>query len=175
MNLEYASAPAVELPASLQRADIWRLEAAALAHNSGAVMRELERALGVSYAQARRIVNDELGDPIVAAAKAMNLPADVLERVILFLNPVIGQSVARVYELSTLYSEISGDATPPDRDLRDADPALQKTGRPDGQPWQHAADSARQVLSEISQLRAPHRGTSLVQRTARAGSDWRQF
>ena len=176
MNLEYASAPAVELPASLQRADIWRLEAAALAHNSGAVMRELERALGVSYAQARRIVNDELGDPIVAAAKAMNLPADVLERVILFLNPVIGQSVARVYELSTLYSEISGDAA---RRLiailRDADPALQKTGRPDGQPWQHAADSARRVLSEISQLRAPHRGTSLVQRTARAGSDWRQF
>ena len=96
MNLDYASAPAVELPASLQRADIWRPEAAALAHNSGAAgVRELERALGVSVAaQARRIVNDELGDPIVAAAKAMNRGRCV-ERVILFLDPVMDTSVAR--------------------------------------------------------------------------------
>lgn len=169
IGLDYASAPAVELPSSLQRADIWRLEAFALAHNSGAVMRELERALGVSHAQARRIVNDELGDPIVTAAKAMNLPADVLQRVLLFLNPVIGQSVDRVYELSTLYSEISVDAA---RRLiailRDADPALQKTSHPDGLPLQHAAESTRRVLSEISQPRAPRRDSLLVQRPARA-------
>ena len=171
MNLDYASAPAAELPTSLQRADIWRLEAAALAHNSGAVMRELERALGVSYAQARRIVDDEFGDPMVAAAKAMNLPADVLQRVLLFLNPVIGQSVDRVYELSTLYSEISVDAA---RRLiailRDADPPQRKTSRPDGPPWQHAADSTRRVLSEISQPRVPHRDPLLGQRP-HAGSD----
>jgi hypothetical protein len=171
INLDYASAPAAELPTSLQRADIWRLEAAALAHNSGAVVRDLEHALGVSYAQARRIVNDELGDPIVAAAKAMNLPAEVLQRVLLFLNPVIGLSVDRVFELSTLYSEISVNAA---RRLiailRDADPAQQKTARPDGLPWQSAPDGARRVLSEISQPRVPRRDTSLVQRPARTGS-----
>ena len=60
--------------ATVQRADVWRLESAALQHNTEAVVRELERTLGVSRAQARRIVKDELGEPIVVAAKAMNLP-----------------------------------------------------------------------------------------------------
>jgi len=170
MNLDYATAPAVELPTSLQRADIWRLEAFALAHNSGAVVRELERALGVSSAQARRIVNDELGEPIVAAAKAMNLPADVLQRVLLFLNPVIGQSVDRVYELSTLYSEVSVDAA---RRLiailRDADPAPEKMVRPDSLRRQHAAETVRRVFSEVSQPQAPRRDTSPLQRPERAG------
>jgi hypothetical protein len=173
MNLDYASAPATELPMSLQRADIWRLEAAALAHNSVSVMRELERALGVSSAQARRIVNDELGEPIVAAAKAMNLPADVLQRVLLFLNPVIGQSIERVYELSTLYSEISVDgARRLIAILRDAGPIPEKTARPGGLHRQHAAESIRRVASEVSQLRAPRREPLPVQRPARAtGSD----
>jgi hypothetical protein len=173
INLDFAIAPAVALPASLQRADIWRLEAFALAHNSAAVIRELERALGISQAQARRIVSDEQGEPIVAAAKAMNLPADVLQRVLLFLNPAIGQSVERVYELSTLYSEISVDAA---RRLiailRDADPAPEKTIHPDSLRRQRAAESVRRILSEVSQPHAPRRETSIVQRPARAtGSD----
>src|SRR5437588_8517787 len=169
MNLDYATAPAVELPMSLQRADIWRLEAFALAHNSAAVVRELQRARGVSSAQARRIVNDELGEPIVAAAKAMNLPTDVLQRVLLFLNPVIGQSVDRVYELASLYSEISADAA---RRLiailRDADPIPQQTVHADDLRRQHAAESVRRVFSEVSQPRAAHRGTVRIQRPARA-------
>lgn len=169
MNLDYASAPPVELPAPLQRADIWRVENAALAHNSGAVVRELERALGVSNAQARRMVNDEQGDPIVVAAKAMNLPADVLQRVLLFLNPVIGQSVDRVYELATLYSEISVDAA---RRLvailRDADPAPHKAARPERLPRHHGADSARRGQSEISEPQAPRRDPPVVQRSMRA-------
>ena len=91
----------------MQRADIWRLESAALQHHSEAVVRELESALGVTRNQARRIVQDELGEPIVVAAKAMSLPADVLQRMLLFINPRVGQSVDRVYELATLYGEIS--------------------------------------------------------------------
>src|SRR6266536_1028267 len=47
-----------EPPSTLQRADIWRNESAALQHNTGVVVRELERALGVSHRQARRIVED---------------------------------------------------------------------------------------------------------------------
>ena len=46
----------------------------------------------------------------MVAAKAMNLPADVLQRMLLFMNPKVGQSVDRVYELAELYSEISVDA-----------------------------------------------------------------
>ena len=93
-------------------------------------MREFERALGISYRQARRIIEDESGEPIVVAAKAMTLPADVLQRMLLFVNPRVGQSVDRVYELAELYSEISVDAA---RRmiaiLRDADPAERKPAR----------------------------------------------
>ena len=108
----------------------WRLESAALQHNLEAVAREFERALGVSLAQARRIINDETGEPVVAAAKAMAVPSDVLQRMLLFVNPQVGQSVDRVYELAELYSEISVDAA---RRLiailRDADPAERKPAR----------------------------------------------
>ena len=104
LNLDYSDWPPATPPAPLQRADIWRMETAALRHNTATVMRELERALGISYRQSRRIVEDELGEPIVVAAKAMSLPADVLQRILLFMNPRVGQSVDRVYELSALYA-----------------------------------------------------------------------
>ena len=110
MNLDYAEWSAGEPPEPLQRADVWRLETAALRHHTGTLMRELERALGISYQQSRRIVEDETGEPIVVAAKAMSIPADVLQRIVLFMNPRVGQSVDRVYELSSLYSEISVEA-----------------------------------------------------------------
>src|SRR5262249_40981003 len=61
--------PSQPLPA-MQRTDVWRLESAALEHNAETLIGELERMLAVSRAQARRIVNDELGEPIVVAAKA---------------------------------------------------------------------------------------------------------
>ena len=105
LNLDYSRlAGRRRRPAPLQRADIWRMETAALRHNTATVMRELERALGISYRQSRRIVEDDLGEPIVVAAKAMSLPADVLQRILLFMNPRVGQSVDRVYELAALYA-----------------------------------------------------------------------
>src|SRR5262249_60733692 len=94
----------------LQRAHIWGLERAAIKRSPDTVMRELERMLGVSRTRARRIVSDDLGEPIVVAAKAMDLPADVVQRILLFMNPRIGQSVERVYDLAQLYSEISVEA-----------------------------------------------------------------
>jgi hypothetical protein len=111
MNLDYTDWPAGEPSAALQRADVWRMETAALRHNTATVMRELERVLGISYQQSRRIVEDELGEPIVIAGKAMSLPADVLQRIVLFLNPRVGQSIDRVYELAALYNEISVEAS----------------------------------------------------------------
>jgi hypothetical protein len=77
----------------------------------------------------------------------MNLPADVLQRV-LFINPVIGQSVDRVYELAALYGEISiAAARRLVAILRDADSGPHKTARPERAPPAHGADMARRGLS----------------------------
>jgi hypothetical protein len=142
---------------AMQRTDIWRLESAALQHNGEAVVHELERVLGVSRAQARRIVNDELGEPIVVAAKAVELPSDVLQRMLLFMNPHVGQSVDRVYELAELHRDISVDAA---RRLvaiwREADAAENVRVRrgPDHEAesvsWRTAAENARRALSKVS-------------------------
>jgi hypothetical protein len=84
-----------------------RLEHAALRVNHAAFTRELVLALGISYAQARRVASDPSGEALVVTAKALNAPADLLQRILLFLNPQIGQSVERVYALADLYNEIS--------------------------------------------------------------------
>ena len=149
MNLDYAEWPAGEPPATLQRADVWRLETAALRHHTGTLMRELERSLGISYQQSRRIVEDELGEPIIVAAKAMSLPADILQRIVLFMNPHVGQSVDRVYELSSLYSEISvGAAQRLVSILRAAEPAGHKTR--DTRAIYEAAETAQQAVSDLA-------------------------
>jgi hypothetical protein len=151
VNLEFACSVAPEPPASLQRAEIWRLESAALQHNLEAVAREFERTLGVSHRQARRIINDDFGEPIVVAAKALLLPADVLQRMLLFVNPRVGQSVDRVYDLAALHGEITVDAA---RRLvailRNADRTAPTPVRHESTPWRTAADNARRALSEIS-------------------------
>lgn len=161
LNLDYAATQSSPLPGGLQRIDIWRLELAALRHQSEVVMRELENALGISSGQAKRMVNDAFGEPIVAAAKAMDMPADALQRMLLFLNPKVGQSVDRVFKLAALYNEISVDAA---RRLisiiRDADMAEHKVSRYAPTTWHHAVESARRALSEISHqpvIRRPRR------------------
>ena len=110
VNLDYAPLiPSQPLP-HIQRTDVWRLESAALEHNAETLIHELERMLGLSRAQARRIVNDELGEPIVVGAKAMDLPADALQGLLLFWSRWVGQPVDRICELADLYAEISTDA-----------------------------------------------------------------
>jgi len=111
LNLPYALLPPADpiAPASA-RESIHRLEAAALGHNSELFARELERVLAISRAQARRIYEDELGEPIVVAAVALGMPAMMLQRILLCLCPAISQSVQRVYELALLHEEIKPDA-----------------------------------------------------------------
>lgn len=92
------------LPASSEV--IRRLEAAALQHNAGEFGRILERALGISAALAERVTRDPLGEPIVIAAKALGMTAAVVQRILLFLNPDIGQSVARVHDLALLFGDL---------------------------------------------------------------------
>jgi hypothetical protein len=84
-----------------------RLEAAVLEGNISEFSRILEGALVVSRNVAIKIVADPLGEPLVVAAKSLGMPRDALERILLLMNPAIGQSVQRVYELAALYDEIS--------------------------------------------------------------------
>jgi hypothetical protein len=110
LNLDYAAPAAPWATPAPAHEIVRRLETAALAHNVDVFTREVELALGISSALARRIVCDELGEPIVVVAKALAAPRAVLERILLFVNPRIGQSVQRVYELATRYDEISTQA-----------------------------------------------------------------
>ncbi|HEY1474003.1 MAG TPA: DUF2336 domain-containing protein [Pseudolabrys sp.] len=86
---------------------IRRLENAALQRNPGEFSRMLERALGISRTLAERIARDPTGEPIVVAARALGMTAAVLHRILLFLNPAIGLSVERVYDLAHLYDELA--------------------------------------------------------------------
>jgi hypothetical protein len=87
-----------------------RLETAALQRKPAEFMRTLERVLGISAQQAQRMVMDEGGEPLLVAAKALGMAPDVVLRILLFLNPVIGQSITRVFDLAKLYDAITRDA-----------------------------------------------------------------
>jgi hypothetical protein len=111
LNLSYAPlAPAEPIAPAIARESTHRLEAAALGHNSELFARELERIFAISRAQARRLYEDELGEPIVVAAVALGMPTTMLQRILLCLNPTISQSVQRVYDLALLHQEIEPGA-----------------------------------------------------------------
>jgi uncharacterized protein (DUF2336 family) len=84
-----------------------RLETAALTRNREDFAQHLALALQIPRAQARRIVGDELGEPIVIVARALNIPRDVVYRILLFVNTTVGHSVERVHALATLYDEMT--------------------------------------------------------------------
>jgi hypothetical protein len=83
-----------------------RLEAAVLARKREEFARELSRGLVISREQARRIAGDDLGEPIVVAAKALGVSRDQFHRILLFVNTAIGHSVERVHALAALYEEM---------------------------------------------------------------------
>ena len=87
-----------------------RLEAAVLARKHEDFARELSRALSISREHARRVAGDELGEPIVVAAKALSVSRDQLHRILLFVNTAIGHSVERVHALASLYEEMHLEA-----------------------------------------------------------------
>ncbi len=107
LNLEIAAPlPVGRVPLARDAAIGRRLEAAALARDRADFAQHLAYSLGISHAQARRIANDVLGEPIVVAAKAITMPRDMVYRILLFVNTTIGHSVERVHSLATLYDEL---------------------------------------------------------------------
>jgi hypothetical protein len=81
-----------------------RLEAAVLSCNRETFAQDLAQALRISRSQARRLADDDLGEPIVTAAKALEIRRGALYRILLFVN--IGRSVARVQALTELHHEL---------------------------------------------------------------------
>ena len=81
-----------------------RLEAAVLSRNREVFAQHLAKALHISRALARRVADDDLGEPIVTAAKALNMRRGALYRILLFVN--VGRSVARVQALTELHYEL---------------------------------------------------------------------
>ena len=104
LNLELVADQDVALK---QETNIIRyLEQAALAGRAQEFTTLLQQGLGVSRALSRRIVTDRAGEPFVVSAKALAMPTDVFQRILMSLNPVIGQSVERVFDLSDLFLDL---------------------------------------------------------------------
>ena len=142
--------PAPHEPAPANEA-IGRLEAAALQRKPEEFIREIEAALGVAHELARRIVQDEAGEPLLVAAKSLRMPSAVVLRILLFLDPVIGQSVPRVFDLARFYDRLTHVAASRIiASLRDAAPAVRRA--PVHQPllWNDEADRGRRAAAEAS-------------------------
>ena len=123
-----------------------RLEAAALARRPEEFADELGRALGVNGETARRMVDDKDGEPLLIAARALDMSSEVLVRILLFVNPAIGESVSRVFALAQLYLDVPrAAALQVLASLRTGAPA-----RPTHQPalWDDGADAGRRAGME---------------------------
>jgi hypothetical protein len=111
LNLDIVVGAPTGRAADVGDAEIGRkLEAAALARKREDFASELARALRISREQARRMAADELGEPIVVAAKALGVPRELLYRILLFVNTAVGHSVERVHTLAMLYDEMNAQA-----------------------------------------------------------------
>jgi hypothetical protein len=104
---EGRSLPAMQ---DMARPDYERLDAAALQGRIGEFIREFERLLELPRSLSERILNDASGEPIVVAAIAMHIPIAVLQRVLLLVNPAVGHSVERVFDLTNLSYELDRSA-----------------------------------------------------------------
>jgi len=105
----FALDAAMIAPAAVSEADaqtVATLERAALVRDTDGFSRILESALAIAPAAARRIAEDDSGEPILVAALALGLSEAVLQRVLLCLNPAIAHSVQRIYDLASLHREV---------------------------------------------------------------------
>jgi hypothetical protein len=110
LNLDAAATTSAPLPAPASGDVIMRIENAAMQRNTAEFSQLLERALRIPRSLAERVARDPSGEPIVIAAKSLGMKAAVLQRILLFVNPKVGQSVQRVYELADLFDELPREA-----------------------------------------------------------------
>jgi hypothetical protein len=82
------------------------LEMAAFAADVENFTLELGEALILPARIAAQVVDDPGGEPLACAARALEMPGPVFQRVLLFLKPEVGCSVQQVYRLSRLYDRL---------------------------------------------------------------------
>jgi hypothetical protein len=95
------------IPAARAARAIQILEMAAFAEDAENFALELGEALILPSRIAAQVVQDPGGEPLACAAKALNMPSPVFQRVLMFLNPELGSSVQYVFRLSRLYDRLS--------------------------------------------------------------------
>ncbi len=83
------------------------LEMAAFAADVESFTIEIGEALILPWKVAEQVVNDPGGEPLACAARVLDMPSAVFQRVLLFLKPEFGTSVNTVYRLSRLYDRLS--------------------------------------------------------------------
>lgn len=102
LHLDYAPIA----PAPVQADTVERLERAAITRQRSEFSATLEDMLSITATCAQRIANDSTGEAVVAALKALAVPSPALQRILLFLDPAIGQSADTYFSLVRLYDEI---------------------------------------------------------------------
>jgi len=95
------------IPGARAARAIETLEMAAFAADVENFAVELGETLILPWKVATQVVNDPGGEPLACAARALDMPAPVFQRVLLFLKPEFGCSVTTVYRLSRLYDRLS--------------------------------------------------------------------
>jgi Uncharacterised protein conserved in bacteria (DUF2336) len=95
------------IPVARTARAIETLEMAAFAVDVENFTLELGETLILPARVAAQVVSDPGGEPLACAAKALDMPSAVFQRVLLFLNPEFGSSVNNVYRLSRLYDRLS--------------------------------------------------------------------
>ena len=95
------------IPAARAARAVETLEMAAFVADVESFTIEIGETLILPARVAAQVVNDPGGEPLACAARALDMPSPVFQRVLLFLNPEIGTSVHHVYRLSRLYDRLS--------------------------------------------------------------------
>jgi hypothetical protein len=95
------------IPGARAARAIETLEMAAFAADIENFTLELGEALILPSRVAAQVVGDPGGEPLACAARALDMPSAVFQRVLMFLNPEFGSSFKNVYRLSRLYDRLS--------------------------------------------------------------------
>jgi hypothetical protein len=105
--LDYApvSPALVDMPVGI----ITQIEQAAIRRRPDELVRALAQALSISLTCANRIVDDTTGEAVIAALKALAVPSPALQRILLFLDPAVGQSPDTYFALVQLYDDTGVD------------------------------------------------------------------
>jgi hypothetical protein len=134
----------------------WELEGAALRGRPFEFVRQIERTLGIPRSVAEAVVKDTAGEPLLVVAKALKMPTDVIQRILLLINPAIGNSVKRVFDLSKFYNELSEAAALRLISLwRYSEPL--ESANESARPLPDTARARRPAIEPLPQLRAEPR------------------